>query len=100
MDFRYSGTFSAGLYALTALGTVDRQAYDRLRRGLTDPQRRDLAALAAWRARYESRLGDVHEKVNDAYLKTQGQPDGVRSYGRMVDLLLAEWRAATGHAVI
>jgi hypothetical protein len=32
--------------------------------------------------------------VNDAYLKSQGQAQGVRSYGRMVDLLLAERRAA------
>jgi hypothetical protein len=91
-DFRYSGTFSAALYALGALGGVDREAYDRLRGELTIPLRRDLAALAAWRARYESRLADVHEKVNDAYLKTQGQPEGVQSYGRMVDLLLAERR--------
>jgi hypothetical protein len=36
--------------------------------------------------------------VNDTYLKAQGQTQGVRSYGRMVDLLLAERRAklATG----
>ena len=32
--------------------------------------------------------------MNDAYLRSQGQKDGVRSYGRMVDLLLAERRAA------
>ena len=31
--------------------------------------------------------------MNDAYLKSQGQKEGVRSYGRMVDLLLAERRA-------
>jgi len=31
--------------------------------------------------------------VNDAYLRSQGQ-DGVASYGRMVDLLVAEWRSA------
>jgi hypothetical protein len=30
--------------------------------------------------------------VNNAYLKTQGQKEGVRSYGRMVDLLIAEER--------
>jgi hypothetical protein len=29
--------------------------------------------------------------VNDAYLRSQGQ-DGVASYGRMVDLLVTEWR--------
>jgi hypothetical protein len=92
-DFQYSGTFRAALYALSALARADRESYGRLRGQLTGPLGRDLAALAAWQRRYESRLGDVQERVNDAYLKTQGQKDGVQSYGRMVDLLLAERRA-------
>jgi hypothetical protein len=91
-DFRYSGTFRAALYALGALAQVDRPSYDALRGTVAAPLNRDLAALAAWHRRYESRLGEVQERVNDAYLKTQGQADGVRSYGRMVDLLLAERR--------
>ncbi len=33
--------------------------------------------------------------MNDAYLKTQGQAAGVQSYGRVVDLLVAERRAAS-----
>jgi len=92
-DFQYSGTFRAGLYALSALARADRKSYGELRGSLAAPLRRDLAALMAWQRRYESRLVDVQDKVNDAYLKTQGQADGVRSYGRMVDLLLAERRA-------
>jgi hypothetical protein len=92
-DFQYSGTFRASLYALSALARADRKSYGELRGSLAAPLRRDLAALMAWQRRYESRLGDVQDKVNDAYLKTQGQADGVRSYGRMVDLLLAERRA-------
>ena len=91
-DFQYSGTFRAALYALGALARADRKAYGELRGSLAAPLRRDLAALMAWQRRYESRLGDVQERVNDAYLKTQGQADGVQSYGRMVDLLLAERR--------
>ncbi len=30
--------------------------------------------------------------VNDAYLRSQGQP-GIASYGRMVDLIVAEWKS-------
>jgi hypothetical protein len=92
-DFQYSGAFRAALYTLGALARADRKAYGELRAGLAVPLRRDLAALFAWQRRYESRLGDVQDRVNDAYLKTQGQADGVQSYGRMVDLLLAERRA-------
>jgi uncharacterized protein DUF3810 len=93
-DFQYSGTFRAGLYVLGALASADRDAYSSLRAGLSPALRRDLGALAAWSRKYESRLADVQERVNDTYLKTQGQREGVRSYGRMVDLLIAERRGA------
>jgi Protein of unknown function (DUF3810) len=93
-DFQYSGVFRASLYALAALAHVDREAYGRLRDGLSDALRRDLAALAAWHLRYASRLSEVQERVNDTYLKTQGQAQGVQSYGQVVDLLLAERRTA------
>ncbi len=36
---------------------------------------------------------DVSNAANDTYLKANNQADGMRSYGRMVDLLLAEHRA-------
>ena len=53
---------------------------------------RDLAALAAWSRRYRSTLSEVGSAVNDTYLRAQGQAAGVASYGRMVDLLIAERR--------
>jgi len=93
-DFQYSGTFQAALYAMGALRAADPSAYGVLRRAVPAPLERDLAALAAWRARYKSRLSAVQDRVNDTYLRSQGQSEGVRSYGRMVDLLLAERRTA------
>jgi hypothetical protein len=47
----------------------------------------------AWAERYRGPAERVSQAVNNAYLKTQGQREGVRSYGRMVDLLIAEERA-------
>jgi hypothetical protein len=91
--FRYAGHFVAGLYALGALRGVDRAEDARVRELYTPAVERDMRALRAWRTRYRSRLGDVQEKVNDTYLRSQGQAEGVRSYGRMVDLMLAERRA-------
>ena len=55
--------------------------------------RRDLAQRAEHWAQYEGPLQDVSNAANDAYLKANNQADGMRSYGRMVDLLLAEQRA-------
>ncbi len=37
-------------------------------------------------------MAAVSTDVNNAYLKINGQQDGVNSYGRMVDLLLAEFK--------
>lgn len=94
-DFRYSGTMAASAYAMGALASVDRGSAERLHGVRSPAVVRDLDALAAWSARHEGRVAEASRRVNDAYLKAQGTPDGVRSYGRFVDLLLAERRSGT-----
>jgi Protein of unknown function (DUF3810) len=90
--FRYSGLLAASHYVLAALQAVDPAAVSRIQEGRSPAVRRDEAAIRAWIELYRGRANEVGRRVNDAYLKTQGQADGVRSYGRMVDLLLAERR--------
>ena len=91
--FRYSGRLAASVYAVNALTALDRKAGDRLEAGRSPGTRRDLAALLAWAERYRGPAERVSQRVNDAYLRSQGEAQGVRSYGRVVDLLLAERRA-------
>ena len=57
---------------------------------------RDLAERAEHWAQYEGPVQEASNAANDAYLKANNQSDGMRSYGRMVDLLLAEQRAGEG----
>ncbi len=95
-DFRYSGLLSASLYVQNALSRVRRPAADYIEKMRSPGVRRDILALKAWAERYEGPVQEAGEKVNDAYLKTQGQPAGIQSYGRVVDLLLAERRAKAG----
>jgi hypothetical protein len=38
-------------------------------------------------------IGGVSSAANDAYLKTQGQEDGVESYGRMIDFVVGFYLA-------
>ena len=92
-DFRYSGLLAASVYAMNALVRVDRAAHADLEARRAPGVRRDLEALVAWAERYRGPAERVSRKVNDAYLKSQGQKEGVRSYGRMVDLLIAEERS-------
>lgn len=89
--FRYSGTVTALLYTLSALRDADRAAYDRCRALLSEPVLADLAAHTAFWAPYEqTKPAEISTAVNDAYLQTvSGGEQSVRSYGRLVDLLLA-----------
>lgn len=88
---RYSAALEGSLFTLAALRVVDPAAHQAMQARRGPAVKRDLDALDAWRRRYESAAGAVQEKVNDAYLRAQGT-DGVTTYGRMVDLLLAERR--------
>ena len=89
--YRYSGAVSALLHCLNALQRADGEAYQALRRTLSDGVRADLAAHAAYWAQYRgTTAAEVGARVNDAYLQALGGGDqSARSYGRLVDLLLA-----------
>ena len=97
-DFRYSGIFLASRHVQRALASADRAEARALEARRSPAVKRDVAALAAWVARYRGPVMTAFNRVNDVHLRIQGQPGGVRSYGRMVDLLLAEWRAETSQA--
>jgi hypothetical protein len=88
----YSAWATALLYTANALegaGPLGVEAWKRV------GSRVDPAVLADWRGsfayweRFQGPARAAAQAVNDAYLKSQGQQDGVKSYGRMVDLLLA-----------
>lgn len=90
---RYSGYLLAYDNAISALRKVDPEAASAIASGLSAAVRRDLAQRAEHWAKYEGPVQDVSNAANDTYLKANNQADGMRSYGRMVDLLLAEQRA-------
>jgi hypothetical protein len=94
-DFRYSGLVAASHYAIVSLHQADAPAAARVLAERSAAVLRDEAALREWADRYRGPATEMGDRVNDAYLRTQGEKDGVRSYGRMVDLLLAERRAGS-----
>jgi len=88
--FQYSGTILALTHSLNALSRVDSQSAAELRSEFAPGVKRDLAYLTRYWSRYEGKIEQVASDINDAYLKSNRQQDGIRSYGRMVDLLSAE----------
>lgn len=92
-DFVYSGDMLAFVYANNALFDIDRTEGSRVYNQLSAGVKRDFAADNAYWKQFEGPVAQISDKVNDTYLKANSQKDGVKSYGRMVDLLLADYRA-------
>lgn len=90
---RYSGLLLAYDNTMSALRKADPEQATEIAASLTPEVQRDLAQRAAHWAQYEGPVQEASNAANDAYLKANNQTDGMQSYGRMVDLLLAEQRA-------
>lgn len=93
VEFRYSGTLLALIHSGNQLAEVDIEAYNRLWSSYGEGLVRDLKQNSEYWLKFEdTAVKEVSTNINDAYLKANHQTDGVRSYGRMVDLLLAYYR--------
>lgn len=95
---RYSGLLLAYDHSIAALSKVDPERAAGIRAGLPAAVQHDLAERAQFWDEHEGAILEASQSMNDAYLKANSQADGLQSYGRMVDLLLAEQRAATEEA--
>ncbi|XOQ43977.1 MAG: DUF3810 domain-containing protein [Clostridium sp.] len=92
-DFEYSGDMLAFTHASNALFSTDAEAAQKIFSSLDKGVLRDLSYNSEYWKQFEGPATKVSNSVNDYYLKANSQQDGVKSYGRMVDLLLAEQRA-------
>jgi hypothetical protein len=90
VDFQYSGVMLAVVYSMNALAESDMNMYKQLAVKYSPGVRKDLVNDADFWQKYKGKVEEVANNVNNTYLKSNGQQDGVQSYGRMVDLLLAE----------
>lgn len=91
-DFQYSGVMLALIYSGNALSDADPAAYKELLKTYSEGVKRDLDYDYEFWQQYKGKTEEISNKINNTYLKSNGQKDGVQSYGRMVDLLLAEQR--------
>lgn len=94
IDFRYSGTMLALIHAGNQLNRRNPEAYSRLWDRYSEGVVKDLRGNSAYWAKFaDNKISEVSNAINDTYLKANNQQDGVQSYGRMVDLLLAEYKS-------
>lgn len=88
-DFQYSGYLSGWVYCMNALYRADYESWQAVRGLLDEAAEPDLTANNEFWDRYEGTISETAERINDTYLKANGQADGVKSYNRMVDLIVA-----------
>lgn len=93
--FRYSGYLTGWVYAGNALARQDMESYRELYSSLKPEVIKDLRDNSQFWDQYEGKVAEVANQVNDTYLKLNDQKEGVKTYGRMVDLMLAYHREGT-----
>lgn len=85
----YSGVMLALIHCANTLYDVDPAAFMAVRQHYSDGMVRDILAYNVYWDRYEGAVEETVNEINDTYLKHNRQESGVKSYGLMVDLLLA-----------
>lgn len=88
-DIRYSGALMGWIYVGNELYRRDRDAWREIAKTLDPLANADLEANTAFWKRYSSNVSEAATKLNDGYLKGQGQAQGVESYDRVVDLIVS-----------
>lgn len=91
--FAYSGYLSAWIQCMNVLYKWDYDVWADVRSKLPPEAEADLRLNREFWAKYDGAIAEVSNKVNDTYLKANGQNDGVKSYNRMVDLVVAYYKS-------
>jgi hypothetical protein len=79
--------------AMNQLYEADSDLYFDLRDTYAQGITRDLEDNSAYWRQFDSPVSETAQEVNNTFLKANMQQDGVKSYGRMVDLLIGLWRS-------
>lgn len=95
-DFQYSGHLLALIHSIRVLQKHDPILAAKLQDKYSSGVRRDLVELRQFSLQHQGPLENISSQVNDYYLKVNNQKEGVKSYGRMVELLLAEYKKSPG----
>lgn len=91
---KYSGVMLALTYVSNQLYLQDQELYDNITKLYNTGMIADLREnYYYWQPFEDTAISTISSNMNDSYLKANSQKDGVKSYGRMVDLLLADYRS-------
>ena len=89
LDFQYSGYMLGWTYCMNALYRMDHELWSEVWVLLDEVIETDLLANNEFWDRYEGVISEVSNQMNDLYLKANGESEGVQSYSRIVELIVA-----------
>lgn len=90
--YRYSGNILAYIYCSNALYDYDEDMWQESRSACSDAMLRDLQEQRQYWKQFEGEVQQVSTSVNDAFITAHGDDDGVLSYDRVVELILAYYQ--------
>jgi len=96
---RYSAYVFAQRQLLSTLARRDRERAVRLAGLRLAGVQRDITAAAEYWAQFEGRAAETSRNMYNSYLRGQGVTEGILSYGRSVELLIAYARSRGGWLV-
>ena len=98
-EFQYSGFFMAYRYCYNALAGVNHPsaaaAAARVKSGVNRQLQQDMDHYSAFfQSRKNALATNIADNMNNTYLKTSGDANGINSYGQVCDLLVS-WHIQT-----
>lgn len=90
--YRYSGHLLAYIYCSNALYDYDEDMWQEARASCSEAMRRDLKQQKQYWKQFEGEVEQVSTSVNNAFITAHGDEDGVLSYDRVVQLILAYYQ--------
>lgn len=94
-EFQYSSYLTGWIYCMNMLRDADEEAWEQVRSGLSGEVELDLQANSRFWARYDGAAAEAADRINDQYLQANGQKEGIKSYDRMVDLIVEYYCGGT-----
>lgn len=91
VSYRYSGYLMGYIYGIQELRYLDEEAYASIKAQLPDTIKVDLMKNNEFWDKYEGKIAEISNVVNDTYLKVNAQTAGVRSYNQVVGLMVADY---------
>ncbi|MCL2884007.1 MAG: DUF3810 domain-containing protein, partial [Oscillospiraceae bacterium] len=91
-DIRYSGLMLAYIYCSNALYETNQDLYNQVAAHVSAGVWRDFAQRSAYWKQFEGPVQDASTGVNNAFITGQGDANGVRSYDRVVLLIVGQYQ--------